>query len=178
MNQQADVEPIDPAIYDKVLASIDPKANEADMEIVMKEYAEELKSALEADLDHGFLIWAKQPPRARYQAYVASTLPADVPHALNPDFIKERTKLREATGDKKLLALMAETFMDQRTEWQEGAMVAASQGVDPKMIPPMPPHLENVPVFWPLIAQLPDYMWARISRDFKRQLNWAERRTP
>lgn len=165
-----------PLVYAYVQAWVTPEDNEAAMKVVIKEQDEQLKAALLSDLDMGFSIFGKQPPQARYLSFMASTLPADLPHALNPDFIKERDAARKLTGDDKLMALMAESFVEERNQWQEGAMVAASQGVDPAMLPKMPPHLENIPMLWPLLAQLPDYCWHKVSVDFRRLYNNAARR--
>lgn len=165
--------PID--IYDAVLATISPDQNEDDMEIVVKEYAEDLKSTLLTDLKHGFLIWGKQPAKNRYLAYVAATLPPDLDAALNPNFVKEREALRQKLDDPEAQTLYSEQLVKARDEWTKASEQATMMGEQPL---PMPPELAKAPNFWPLCAQLPSYIWEAISRDYLRLIRSQERHPP
>ena len=78
-----------PDLLQYVLAYVTPEENNEDMEIVIKEYKEELDEALKHDLDHGLSIWSKEPPPRRTRAYLESTLADELEYVLDEDYLKK-----------------------------------------------------------------------------------------
>ena len=77
-----------PALYDPVLAYIEPDELEADMRLVAEETKEAFIESVKHFLREGFLVWSRAKPADFFETLRAVTAPEDQLLLLSPDLTK------------------------------------------------------------------------------------------
>ena len=143
------------------LAALEPKEQQEVLQEIAEEFSLRYREDQKELVERGALTFVTMKPRELLQALMGETLPEDLPHILNENYLLERRLGAAPPLTAELLTAEREAMLAQH---QLMATEAEMMGGEPPPMPEMPPE---VPFLW--VGLLPhefrpaspydDYFW-------------------
>ena len=152
-------------LYLYAAANTSPEDDHDDMEEALKTYVKEEDAQIKEDLQLGLASFERAKPQAQLDAFIASTLPQDLPFILTDGWYEARiSQLAQPLTAEKL-------YWQEITRVQMATQVAAITGG-----PPPPPAQPRPYWFWPQVIMCRAMVFKTLQSRFRSLIHEEERK--